>query len=96
MRISEQAETQIMRLIDEGDSLAHFNVGAFYRWSQASYEALQFDRVQQQRFGEYCCSSCGFRPSTRLNLGVRMLKQLLCKAVPAEKYPSMSAPQGIA
>jgi hypothetical protein len=86
MRISEQAETQILRLVDEGDSLvAHFNVGAFYRWSQDSYMALQFDRVQQHRFDEYCCSSCGVRSSTRLNLGVRMLKQLLCKAVP-EKY----------
>jgi hypothetical protein len=91
MRISEQAETQILRLIDEGDSLAHFNAGAFYRWSQDSYEALQFDRVQQQRFDEYCCSSCGLRCSTRLNLGMRMLKQVLCKAIP-EKYPSMSPP----
>ena len=91
MRISEQDKTQILRLIDEGDSLDLFDVGAFYRWSQASYDALQFDRVQQQRFDEYCCSSCGFRCSTRLNLGVRMLKQVLCKAVP-EKYPSMSAP----
>jgi hypothetical protein len=86
MRISEQAETQILRLIDEGDSLAaHFHVGAFYRWSQDSYEALQFDRVQQQRFDQYCCSSCGVMSLTRLNLGVRMLKQLLCKAVP-ERY----------
>ncbi len=57
MRISAQAKTRILRLIDEGDSLDHCDVGAFYRWSQASYDALQFDRVQQQRFDEYCRSS---------------------------------------
>ncbi len=85
MRISEQTKMQILQLIDEGDSLAHFNVGAFYRWSQASYEALQFDRVQQQRFDEYCRSSCGFTSSLRLNFGVRILKQVIHKAAP-ESY----------
>ena len=79
MRLSEQAETQILRLIDEGYSLAHFNVGAFYRWSQDSFEALQCDRVQQQRFDEYCRSSCGVTSALRLNVGVWMLKQVLHK-----------------
>jgi hypothetical protein len=79
MKISEHEKRRILRLIDEGDSVAHFNVGAFYRWSQASYEALQFDRVQQQRFDDYCRSSCGFTSLLRLNFGVRILKQVLCK-----------------
>jgi hypothetical protein len=82
MRISEQAKTQILRLIDEGDSLDHFDAGAFYRWSQASYDALQIDRVQQQRFDEYCRSCCGVTSALRLNVGVWMLKQVLHKAVP--------------
>jgi len=90
MRISEQAKSHILQLIDEGGSLNHFDSEALYRWSQASYEALQFDRVQQQRFDEYCRSSCGLRSSTRLNFGVRMLKQVIYKAVP-EGYPSTSA-----
>jgi hypothetical protein len=89
MKISEQERRQILRLIDEGDSFAHYNVGAFYRWSQASYEALQFDRVQQQRFDEYCRSSCGLTSSLRLNFGVRILRQVLCKGE-QETYLSMS------
>jgi len=90
MRISEQDKTQILRLIDEGDSLDLFDVGAFYRWSQASYDALQFDRVQQQRFDEYCRSSCGVTSALRLNVGVWMLKQVLYKAAPKNHTP-MSA-----
>lgn len=82
MRIPEQAKTRILRLIDEGDSLDHFDVGAFYRWSQASYDALQFDRLQQQRFDEYCRSCCGVTSALRLNVGVWMLKQVLYKAAP--------------
>jgi hypothetical protein len=82
MRISVQTKTRILRLIDEGDCLDHCDVGAFYRWSQASYDALQFDRVQQQRFDEYCRSSCGVTSALRLNVGVWMLKQVIHKAAP--------------
>ena len=89
MRISEQAETQLLRLIDEGDSLDVFDLEAFHRWMQATYEALQSDRVQQQRFDEYCRSSCGFTSLLRLRCGVCMLRQALYKA--AENYP----PKGV-
>jgi hypothetical protein len=87
MRISVQTQSRILRLIDEGDCLDHCDVGAFYRWSQASYDALQFDRVQQQRFDEYCRSSCGVTSALRLNVGVWMLKQVLHKAAP-ENQPA--------
>lgn len=82
MKIPEQTKRQILRLIDEGDTLDHFDVRAFYRWSQASYDALQFDQLQQQRFDEYCRSSCGVTSALRLNVGVWMLKQVLYKAAP--------------
>jgi len=46
--------------------------------------------VQQQRFDEYCRSSCGVTSALRLNVGVWMLKQVLYKAAPKNHTP-MSA-----
>jgi len=82
MRISEQAKIQMLRLIDEGSSLNPFDLETFNRWMQATYEALQSDSVQQQRFDEYCRSSCGVTYSKRLRCGVSMLKQALYKGAP--------------
>ncbi|HTY22208.1 MAG TPA: hypothetical protein VMC85_03705 [Desulfomonilaceae bacterium] len=90
MKISEQAKTQILKLVDEGHGLNRFDSAAFRRWSQSSYEALQFDPVQQQRFDEYCRTSCGLSSRSRLNAGVRMLQQVLYKAM-SEDHPSVSA-----
>ena len=80
MRISNQGKTRILRLIDEGYSLDHCDAGAFHLWSQASYDALKFDSVQQQRFDEYCRSSAGLTAGVRRNVGVRILEQVICKA----------------
>jgi hypothetical protein len=89
MRISEQAKSQVIRLIDDGESLDPFDLEAFYSWMQASHEALGFDTIRQQRFDKYCCSSVDCT-SMRLYVGVWMLKQALSNAVP-ENYPSMGA-----
>lgn len=48
MTISEQAYTDIMQLIQEGESLDASDLEAFYSWVEASYEALEFDPVQQR------------------------------------------------
>ncbi len=82
MKIPELTKTQIVRLIDERSSLHPFDVEAFHRWMQVTYETLQFDRVQQQRFDEYCRSSCGVSSSMRLRSGVSILKQALYKDTP--------------
>jgi hypothetical protein len=79
MRIPEQTKIQILGLIDEGSSLHPFDLEAFQGWMQATYEALQFDSVQQQRFDEYCRSSCTFTLSMMIRCGVSMLKQALYK-----------------
>ncbi len=87
MTISEQAYTKIIQLIQEGESLDALDLEAFYSWVEASYEALMFDPVQQERFAEYCGSSCD---STSMRLcGVWMLKQSLfaAKEAPEEDYP---------
>jgi hypothetical protein len=82
MRISEQAKIQMLRLIDEGSSIHPFDLEGFNRWMQATYEALQSDSLQQQRFDEYCRSSRGVTSSKRLRCGVSMLKQALYKDAP--------------
>ena len=82
MTIPVQTKTQIVRLIDEGSSVHPFDLEALHRWMQATYETLQFDSVQQQRFDEYCRSSCGVTSSMRLRCGVSMLKQALYKDAP--------------
>jgi hypothetical protein len=78
MKISEQAKTQIQRLIDAGEGLDPFDLEAFYRWMRDSYEALSFHPVQQQRFDMYCRGSSDSR-SMRLYVGLWMLKQALYK-----------------
>ncbi|MGO9122375.1 MAG: hypothetical protein ACLQPD_32775 [Desulfomonilaceae bacterium] len=73
MRGSEQARARIVQLIDEAESLDSLNLKAFQRWVQASYEALEFDPWQQQRFDEYCRLSSD-TTSMRLFVGMWMLR----------------------
>ncbi len=77
MRISDQA-VQVIKLIDEATTLDPRNLETFYRWVQASYEALEFDPVQQRRFEEYCLSSDDSL-EMRLFIGTWMLRQALHK-----------------
>ncbi len=87
MTISEQAYTEIIKLIQEGETLDASDLEAFYSWVEASYEALMFDPVQQERFAEYCGSSCD---STSMRpCGVWLLKQSLFAA---EEAPDNYAP----
>ncbi|HTY23062.1 MAG TPA: hypothetical protein VMC85_08020 [Desulfomonilaceae bacterium] len=80
MRIPAQTKGQILRLIEEGSNVQPSDSEALHRWAQATYETLQFNSVQQQRFDEYCRSPQIFTSSmTRLHCGVSMLKQALCK-----------------
>ncbi len=77
MRISEQARLQLVRLIDETRGLDPLDPENFNTWVQASYEALEFDAGQQQRFDEYCRSSDD-SPDMRLLVGTWMLRRSLC------------------
>jgi hypothetical protein len=79
MSISEQAKTQIIRLVDEGQRLDPLHLDEVDRWAQASYEALGFDPLHQAKFDEYCCSPWG-PTCMRVQLGVWMLKQPLLGA----------------
>ncbi len=87
MSISELAKTQLIQLIQEGECLNANNLEAFYNWAEASYEALEYDPVQQQRFDEFCRSSCDYA-SMRLYMGVWMLKQALLKDTPELYVPT--------
>lgn len=84
MTISEQAKSQVIRLIDEGERLNPLDLEAFYNWLEASYEALEFHPVQQRRFDEYCRSSYD-SPSMRRFVGVWMLKLALEEASPGSR-----------
>lgn len=90
MSMSEQAKTQLIGLIDEGERLDPFDLEGFYRWLQASYEALGFHSLQQQRFDEYCRSSYD-STCMRLYVGVWTLKQALYEDAP-ENYAQTGAP----
>ena len=79
VRISEQDRAEIHRLIKEAETLAASDSEAFFRWLQASQEALSFDPLQEQRFEEYCRTSWGTRRETRVRTAVRMLKQALSR-----------------
>ena len=74
MRISGQASLQLIKLINEATGLDPHDLETFYRWVQASYEALEFDPVQQRRFDEYCRSSHD-SSIMRLLVGTWMLRQ---------------------
>ena len=89
MSISEQAKTHLIELICEGETLDPIDLEAFYNWAEASYETLEFDSVQQQRFDEFCRSSCDYA-SMRLYMGVWMLKQALHKDIPEGYAPTYS------
>ncbi len=83
MKIPAQTRTQTLGLIDEGSSVDPSDLEVLHRWMQATYETLHFNSVQQQRFDEYCRSSCAFTSSmTRPRCGGSMLKQALCKDAP--------------
>jgi hypothetical protein len=78
VRIPDQKTKPILRLIVEGQNLDPTDLEAFYRWAHDSYEALRFDPLQQQRFDEYCRSSCD-SASVRVYVGVWMLKLALAR-----------------
>jgi hypothetical protein len=88
MTISEQAYAEIIQLIQEGETLDASDLEAFYRWIESSYEALEFDPLQQERFDDYCRS--GGYASMRLYTGVRLLKQLLYNDNPDNYAPTYS------
>jgi len=80
MKIPAETSMKILRLIEEGSSMHPTDLAALHRWTQATYETLQFNGVQQQRFNEHCRSPHIFTSSvTRLRCGVSMLKQALYK-----------------
>ena len=76
MRFSEQAKSQVIRLIYQGENLDPFDLEALYAWMHASYEALGFDSAYQERFAEYC-GSCSDSTPVRLYKAVWVLKQAL-------------------
>ncbi|HTY22603.1 MAG TPA: hypothetical protein VMC85_05705 [Desulfomonilaceae bacterium] len=76
MKISEQAKTEIVRLIAEGECLDSYDLEAFYLWVRASYEALEYNPLRQEWFDEYCRSCCD-STSVRLSKGLWMLRQAL-------------------
>lgn len=76
MRGPEQGRARIVHLIDEAERLDSLDLTAFQQWVQDSYEALEFDPWQQQRFDEYCRSSSD-STSMRLFVGVWLLRQSL-------------------
>ena len=78
MSISEENRYQVIRLIDEAEGLDLVDSDSFDDWMQASYKALEFDPLQQQRFDQYCRSSCE-SVYIRLFIGVWMLLQSLNK-----------------
>ena len=79
MKMSEQANAEIIGLIAEGECLDPNDLEGFYRWVQASYEALELDPFHQERFDEYCRSSYD-STSMRLYVGLWMLKLSLIGA----------------
>jgi len=89
MSISEQAKTHLIELIYEGETLDAFDLEAFYSWVEASYEALVFKPLQQERFDKYCRSSYD-GTSMRLFGGVWMLKQALYEESPEDYTPTYS------
>ncbi|MGO9570718.1 MAG: hypothetical protein ACLP5H_24600 [Desulfomonilaceae bacterium] len=76
MRIFEQARLELIKLIDETRGLDPLDSKTFSTLVQASYEALEFDPVQQQRFDVYCRLSDD-SPDMRLLVGTWMLRQAL-------------------
>ncbi len=76
MKMSGQANAEIIGLIAEGECLDPNDLEGFYRWVQDSYEALESDPLQRKRFDEYCRSSCD-STSVRLYKGGWILKQSL-------------------
>ncbi len=77
--ICEQVREQLLGLIAHGENLNVKDLDAFYRWMEDSYEALGFHPVQQQRFDEYCRSSCDSN-FMRIFIGVWMLRLALDQA----------------
>ena len=84
---SEQVKTRLIGLIAEGESLNPYDLEAFYRWVQASYEALEFNPLRQEMFEEYC-RSCWDSNSVRLYKGMWMLEQAL-KGDASDDYESL-------
>jgi hypothetical protein len=81
VRITDQKREQISRLIVEGETLSPLDLDleAFYRWAHVSREALGFHPLQQQRFDQYCSSSCDSY-SIRVYVGLWILRLALGEA----------------
>jgi hypothetical protein len=73
VRIPDENTKLILRLIAEGENLDTDDLEAFYQWIHDSYEALEFNPVQKQRFDTYCRSSSD-STSMRVYIGVWILK----------------------
>ena len=89
MMSSEQVKTRLIGLITEGESLNPHDLEAFYRWMEASYEALEFNSLRQEMFDEYCRSCCD-SSSMRLYKGVWMLELALKGDASDHYYPMYS------
>jgi hypothetical protein len=74
--MSRQAKTQMIQLIELRQRHDLRDWDRDDRWVRASYEALRFDAMRQEKFGEYCCTS-RYSTSARVCPPVRMLKQVL-------------------
>jgi hypothetical protein len=79
VKISDREKKHISKLITEGEKLNPLDLEDFYRWLHASYEALGFNPLQQQRFEDYCRSSCDSN-SMRVYIGAWILKLALREA----------------
>jgi len=72
LKSSERVKNKIITLIDKGRRLDPADLESFNRWAQNSYEALEFNPSQQQRFEKYCRMSCDSL-KMRLFIGVWIL-----------------------
>ena len=86
VKISRANRERIFKLIGEAETLDLLDLEAFYRWVNDSYEVLEFDPLHQQRFNEYCRSSCDSN-LMRVFIGVWILKLALGEIVRQERSP---------
>lgn len=75
MELPNEHRAKIAALIADGETLDPLDLETFYQWTRASYEALEFYPLQQQRFEKYCSSSFDFR--MRIYVGTWILRLAL-------------------
>jgi hypothetical protein len=76
VEISRANRERVFKLISDGETLDLLDLEDFYRWVNDSYEVLEFDPLHQQRFDDYCRSSCDSN-LMRVFIGVWILKLAL-------------------